>query len=87
MALEVIMREEAKANLVSVAAAMLSAARAQGGLNIEYCRGTMDAIRASALGHRILWADIQSDLRVALVAKGQDDLLDLVLDSQAILNQ
>ena len=78
MPLEVVMREEIAAGIVAVATAMLCAAAAHGGTNVEYCRGILDYARAQALNHRIPWTDVQRELRAVLVDDGRDDLLDAI---------
>jgi hypothetical protein len=76
--LDVYFREDIKRSIVAVAAAMLSAAVAHGGSNIEYCRGILDASRAQALNYGMPWTDILLDLRGTLAEAGRDELLELV---------
>lgn len=79
MALEVFFKDDIRQGLVAVAVAMLSTAVAHGGMNVEYCRGILDALRAQALSYGMSWPGIVADLQAALVDVGRAELLDLLL--------
>jgi hypothetical protein len=81
MALEVYLRNDISAGIMSVAAAMLSAAAAHGGGNIEYCRGVLDTARAQALAFGVPWTELSGRLRGVLTESGREDLLEAMAAS------
>ena len=75
MALEVYFRADIAQGITAVTVAMLSASVANGGTNVEYCRGVLDAARAQALAYGIEWSILVDKLRADLQAP---ELLDIV---------
>jgi hypothetical protein len=78
MAVEVFAKDDIAQGIVAVTVAMLSAAVAHGGTNIEYCRGVLDTARAQALNYGVPWSTLMGDLRGTLSDGERDDVLDLV---------
>lgn len=78
MALDVYFRHDVEHGITAVAVAMLSAAAAHGGGNVEYCRGIIDTVRAQTTSFGIPWPAVASHLRQALVDAGRSDLLEAV---------
>lgn len=76
MPLEVYFREDIANGIASVAVAMLSASIANGGTNVEYCRGVIDTSRAQAIAFGIPWGRVAASLRKELTH--QSGLLDLI---------
>jgi len=79
LALDVYFKEDIRQGIVAVAVAMLSAAVAHGGGNVEYCRGILDTSRAQALNYGISWPDVLLDLRSTLIEAGRGELLELLV--------
>jgi hypothetical protein len=83
MAFDVYFRDDIAQGIVSIAVAMLSAAVAHGGTNLEYCRGVLDTARAQALNYGIPWRALMADLRAALLENERTDVLELVARSMS----
>jgi hypothetical protein len=66
---------------MAVTVAMLSAAAAHGGGNIEYCRGVLDTARAQALAFGVPWSGMSDSLRNVLIEAGREDLLEAMAAS------
>lgn len=66
--------EDIQRGIVAVSVAMLSAAIAHGGGNVEYCRGVLDTSRAQALNYGLSWPDLADEIRHALAAAGYAEL-------------
>ena len=81
MALDVYFRNDISQGIMAVAVAMLSAAAAHGGGNLEYCRGVLDTARAQALAFGVPWSEMSSDLRGVLSESGREDLLEAMAAS------
>ncbi len=81
MALEVYFRNDISQGIMAVSVAMLSAAAAHGGGNVEYCRGVLDTARAQALAFGVPWSDMADRLRSILAETGPADLLETVAAS------
>ena len=78
MALDVYFRHDVAHGITAVAVAMLSAAAAHGGGNVEYCRGVIDTVRAQATSFGIPWAGVAVQLHQALADAGRADLIEAV---------
>jgi hypothetical protein len=78
MALDVFFRNDVAQGITAVAVAMLSAAAAHGGGNVEYCRGVIDTVRAQSTSFGIPWTDVSGQLSQALIDAGRADLLESV---------
>ena len=78
MALDVYFRQDVAHGITAVAVAMLSAAAAHGGGNVEYCRGVIDTVRAQTTSFGIPWMEVSGQLSEALVDAGRADLLETV---------
>ena len=70
MALEIYTRSDIERNIMAVTVAMLSAAIANGGNNVEYCRGVLDTARAQALTIGVSWSEMTCHLREPLAEVG-----------------
>jgi len=68
MALELWFREDARHALLTVAVASLGAAVGHGSPDVSYCRGTLDALRASCCAFGVPWAPFLAELRGILAA-------------------
>lgn len=78
MAVRVFTREEVAQRIVAITEALLMAAAANGGTNVEYCRGVLDSARAQALNYGIGWGSLIRSLNVSLSGDGRQDVLALV---------
>jgi len=78
MALDVYFRHDVAHGITAVAVAMLSAAAAHGGGNVEYCRGVIDTVRAQTTSFGIPWTEVSGQLSQALIDAGRADLLESV---------
>ena len=78
MALDVYFRHDVAHGITAVAVAMLSAAAAHGGGNVEYCRGVIYTVRAQTTSFGIPWTSVAGQLRQALIDAGRADLLETV---------
>lgn len=81
MALELWFREDARHALLTVAVAALGAAVANGTPDVAYCRGLLDAARASCVAFGVAWAPFVADLRAHLAS----NCVALVLDDAGAL--
>jgi hypothetical protein len=84
MAFKAFYREDLRQTLVAVCVAMLSAAVANGGGNVEYARGVLDVTRANGLNYGFSWLDLRTEVAAALVDAGRTDVLDAVLGGQLV---
>ena len=66
MALEVFFREDVRASVLGVTVAAVGAALATGTADPQYCRGVLDAARATCVAFRIPWDTFAGDLRALL---------------------
>lgn len=66
MALDLYFKDDVAQRIVSIAVAMLSAAVANGGANVEYCRGVIDTSRAQALNYGLAWGALSGAIWSAL---------------------
>jgi len=66
MALDVYFRHDVANAIRAVGLAMLSAAAAHGGGNVEYERGVYDTVRAQCAAFGIDWPPVAAQLRAAL---------------------
>ena len=69
MSLELWFREDARHALLTVAVAALGAAVANSTPDAAYCRGVVDALRASCVAFGIDFAGFLRDLRALLASK------------------
>ena len=81
MALDVYFRNDIAQGIMAVSVAMLSAAAAHGGGNVEYCRGVLDTARAQALAFGVPWSEMSDSLRGVLAETGRADLLETMAAS------
>ena len=68
-------RTDIHAILVALAVQSVATYAADGQHNAEYIRGSLDTIRAVALGHGCIWPDVLADVRTS-VAPGYVAILD-----------
>ena len=75
MGLDIYLRRDIHNILLAVAVQTVAMYAADGQHNAEYIRGSLDTIRAVALGHGCIWPDVLADIR-ASVAPGYVAILD-----------
>jgi len=68
MALDVWFREDARHALLTVTVAALGTAVASGRPDVAYCRGILDAARASCVAFGVAWPPFVADLRAHLAS-------------------
>jgi hypothetical protein len=77
MSLKVWFHDDIEQGIAAVTVAILSAARAQNGVNVEYCRAIIDTAKAHALLYGINWPKLAATMRAAIEDTGKSDLLEL----------
>jgi len=75
MTLKVWFDDDACASLLTVGVAALGAAVANGTPDVSYCRGLVDALRASCVAFRVPWRPFLADLCALLATRGALDAL------------
>lgn len=78
MTLDVILRGEIEAKLISTGVAVLTAAAAHGGANVEYCRGILDVLRAIAMHNRVSWQAVEAAIKTEVRGSCQYGLLEIL---------
>jgi hypothetical protein len=66
MTLNVYFKDDIAQGVAAITVAILSAAAAHGGTNVEYARGTLDFARAQAMNYGIPWPGLAKEIQAAL---------------------
>jgi hypothetical protein len=77
--LDIYFQDNLTQGIAAVTCAMLSASVANGGANVEYCRGVLDTSRAFALIYGIPWVEVAGPVREVLAGNVLLDVVALAL--------